>query len=234
VFGATALNPCLERISYTLFTAIQGSLALSDCRVQGGYFVDIYTTTLPAAQGVEFRMNSSQLDAWLEVYDSQGNLVAGNDDDVGTNATVRVFAAAGSYFLAATSAGSGEVGAYQLSSATFTDNANCREYWLVPGVVVTGTLAASDCDFGAAATDEYLVVLQAGQSITVRMESSQMDPLLEIYNLSNARVASDDDSGGGTTALLTYTAPATSLYFLDVTAFAAGETGAYTLTVTRN
>ena len=232
-FNATAQDPCSVRTAYTLFTTVQGSLAASDCLLEGDYFVDLYSVNLPTAQMVEFRMNSSQVDAWLELYDGQGNLVAGNDDDVGTNAAVRVFAPSGNYFVAASSAFSDEVGTYQLSSATFSGNANCLEYWLIPGLSINGTIAASDCDLGTF-TDEYLVVLRGGQSITIRMESTEMDPVVELYNVQGTLVASDDDSGGGTTALLTYTATQTNLFVLDATTFTAGATGTYTLTVTRN
>lgn len=239
VFTATVQNPCSLRTPYTVFTTIQGSLAASDCRLTAGtevYFADLYSLQLATAQMLELRMSSSQVDAWLEVYDADLNLLAGNDDDFSgtdTNAGVRMFIPSGSYIFAATTAFGHEVGSYTISSATFAGNTECGEFWLIPGVVVTGSITETDCDFGSF-TDEYAMILQAGQRITVRMESPDMDPVLELYSLEGGLVASDDDSGGGTVAQFTYTATEQAIFFLDATNFDAADTGSYTLTVSRN
>jgi len=234
-FSATAqVDPCTTLTTYTLFATIQASLATSDCRLDGGYLADIYGLTLPTAQRLELRMTSGAVDSWLELYDSQGNFVAGNDDvaSADVNAVVRAYVPAGNYLFAATTAFANEVGAYQISSVTFADNVSCGDYWLAPGVTVPGTLSASDCGSAAGFSDQYLLVLDAGQTITVRMESAQVDPVVQLYDVDGL-VASNDNGGGGTAALLTYTATDLSLFLLNAGTAAAGQTGAYTLTVTR-
>lgn len=233
-FTATGVDPCEVAVAYTLFSTIQASLAASDCRVEGDFFTDLYTVTLPSAQMVEFRMSSTEVDAWLELYDGLGNFVAGNDDDVDTDAVLRVFAPTGNYLVAASSAFSEEVGPYQLSSATFNGNQDCQEYWVVPSLEIQGSIETTDCADALKYGDFYLLVLRAGQTLTLRMSSAGIDPLMELYNSDLDVVASDDDSGGGTTALITYTVPQTDIYLLNATTFGNEETGPYTLLVTRN
>lgn len=236
----TGGDPCARTTAYTLGSTVNGSLATTDCRVSSGEYLDIYTTTLPAAQAVAFTMSSAAVDPWLELYDGSGNIAAFNDDGTGsgTAAQIKVFAPAGNYFLAASSYEPSQVGAYTLSSAGFAGNVNCLEYWVVPGVVISGTVASSDCNFEGYLTDEYLVILRPGQTLTVRMESAALDAYLQMYNSNGSVVAEDDDSAGGTNARMVYTYPssatAAAYFFIDASTVGTGETGAYTLTITRN
>jgi hypothetical protein len=231
-----ATDPCATAAVYTLFAAVAGTLSTSDCDL-GGWWGDIYVTSLPSAQGVVFRMNSTELDAWLEMYDAAGDLIAINDDDdaaATTNSAVRVFAPAGSYFLAATSYGRGETGAYQLTSEALTVHTGCLETWIVPGLAISQSISAGDCDYSGYLTDPYTVVLRQGEVLTVRLESTAFDAYLELYDLDGNLLAEDDDGAGGTNSLLTFTAPAYDGYIIAASTFDAGETGAYTLTVTRS
>jgi len=240
-FTATAsgANPCTTAANYTLGTTVNGSLATTDCHLSSGEYMDLYAVNFPSAQAVAFNMSSTAVDTWLEMYDASGNPLAFNDDGdgTGTNAQIKVFAPSGNYFVAGTSFDPNELGAYTLSSAAVTGNVNCNEYWVVPGVIINGTVATTDCDFGGYFTDEYLVVLRPGQTLTVRLESTAFDAYLQMYNAAGTLVAENDDGAGGTNSQIVYTYPASSAgaayFFIDASTFDTGETGAYALTVTR-
>ena len=232
--GTAAANPCATAAAYTLFSTVSGTLAQTDCNA-GGHFVDLYQTALSQQTGATYRMTSQAVDAWLEIYDGSGNIVAANDDDDAasptTDSAIRLFAPAGSYFLAATSYAPGETGSYQLSSSALAENAGCLDAWVVRGVTVAGTLASGDCVYGGYLADDYLVVLRAGQTLQVRLASTSFDAYLELYSATGDLLAEDDDSAGGTDALLTYTATEHSVFILAATTFDQGESGAYTMAV---
>ncbi|HST57757.1 MAG TPA: pre-peptidase C-terminal domain-containing protein [Longimicrobium sp.] len=237
-FNATAspaTNPCATAAVYTLFSNVAGSLTTADCRLQSGEYIDIYGTTLSTAQAVSFTMQSTTFDTWLELADGNGNIVAVNDDiaQTNSNSSISVFAPAGTYFIGASSFDAGVTGAYQLSSAGITGNNNCGQFWVVPGVVINGQVQATDCSFGGHYTDEYLVVLDAGETLTVQMRSTTMNSYLELYDLDGALVAQNDDGAGGQDAVITYTATELSIFFLDASTAQPGVTGSYALTVTR-
>lgn len=239
-FNATGTvgDPCTTSVTYTLGSTVNGSLSTTDCRLSTGEYLDFYDTTLPSAQAVSFNMNSTQVNSWLELYDAAGNLVGFNDNGSAStnNAALRVFAPSGSYFLAASSLAAGETGAYELASGGITGNNNCAMYWVVPGVTIAGTVATTDCNSDGYLSDTYLVILRPGQTLTVRMQSTAVDSYLGLYDINGNLVKSDDDGAGGNNALLThtYTGTGTTLFFIDAGTYDRGETGAYTLTVTRS
>jgi hypothetical protein len=236
--ATAAADPCSTAVTYTPGATVSGSLSSTDCRLSTGEYVDVYATRLPTAQAIAFNMSSSAVDSWLALYDANGNIAALNDDATENvaNSSVRVFAPSGDYLLAASSYSAGETGAYTLSSAALTGNVNCDEYWVVPGVAIAGSLTTSDCNFSGFYADEYLVVMRPGQTLTVRMESTAVDAFLELYSLTGALVASNDNGAGGKNALLSYTynGSGVTVIFIDATTLGAGETGTYTLTVARN
>lgn len=237
-FTATATDPCDSSVTFTLGSTASASLSAADCRLGSGEYIDFYAVNLPTAQAVSFNLSSTAFDTWLEMYDVGGNVVAVNDDASAStaNSAVRVFAPSGSYFLAATSFNAGATGAYQLTSSGLAGNVNCDEYWVVPGVSITGTLTATDCDFGGYLADDYSVVLRPGQTLTVRLESAAFDAYLALYDAADALVVANDDGAGGTNSLLTYTHTGTgpAVFLIDASTFDPGESGAYTLIVTRS
>lgn len=89
--------------------------------------------------------------------------------------------------------------------------------------------------------DTFVIQLQAGDTITVTVDSLRIDPFIAVDQASNntaLELAFDDDSGGGffgVNARLSYTAPATGEYLLitgDVVGF--GDVGGYVLNVAIN
>ncbi|HEX2081779.1 MAG TPA: Ig-like domain-containing protein [Longimicrobium sp.] len=234
-FTAIPPDPCQTFTPYTPLTTLAGTLTSADCRASAGYYVDFYRTTLASAQAITLRMSSSQVNSWLEFYDAEGDILAVSDDvsDTSTDAAINVFAPSGNYFLAATTFDPNELGAYTLSSAAFTGAVDCGEYWVVPGITLNGTVASTDCEADGYYSDLYFLILKPGQQLTVRMESTAFDALLELYDaVSGQLVAENDDGGGGNTAQIVYTASGLSIFAINATTFDTGSTGGYTLTIT--
>lgn len=235
-FTATALDPCDVAPAYTLFTTLQAGLSVQDCRLPNGEFEDFYTVSLAEARAVTFTLSSATFDTWLELFDASGNYVALNDDDDATettNSAIRVFAPAGTYFLGASSYDPAVTGSYTLGSSVLAGNVACQFPWVVPGVQLNGQITTTDCTEAGYYSDIYMVVLYAGEQLQVSMQSSAVDAYLILFG-ANGIVAEDDDSGGGSNALMTFTATETGVYAIDAGTLSPGETGAYTLAVTRS
>jgi hypothetical protein len=105
--------------------------------------------------------------------------------------------------------------------------------FVLRGITTTQSLQASDCALNGVFGDEYVIVLAAGQSVTVTMSSGAIDSYLEIHpGSSNAILASNDDANATTkNASVTFTPPTTDFYVITARTQAAGQTGAYTLTI---
>lgn len=102
---------------------------------------------------------------------------------------------------------------------------------LEPGVPVVGLLTEEDptLDDGTY-VHFYLLKGREGERVRLRLTSPDVDPFLVLLRGLGQFIASDDDSGGGTDALLETTLPEDGTYVVCVNTIWAGETGRYTLT----
>jgi adhesin/invasin len=115
VFTATSMAPCGSR-TYTLLSTITDVLRAGRCRI-GSRNAEVYTFTVATAQCLEFRMSSSQFDAYLYLLNNVGVILSQNDDSGGgLNSLIRMQLAPGSYALAAAGFSEG-TGSFVLSSA---------------------------------------------------------------------------------------------------------------------
>lgn len=102
----------------------------------------------------------------------------------------------------------------------------------------TGTeavLAMNSTGSGSIATardmDWFRIEVQAGKSYTVTVDAaagSSLDAYLRLYDAAGRLVASDDDSGAGQNARLTFTANQTTALYLSAGGYGS-STGAYTV-----
>lgn len=173
-------------------------------------------------------------DPFLTLYDSQGNSVVTDDDGgAGFNSYLSfVSPTGGPYFIGVSSFGSGSSGGYALR-AVDTD---------VPGHVNTDEFLdqAADERLGrieiGGDLDNYAVELEGGVRYTIEVsgagEMPLADPFLSIVNTENQSVASDDDSGPGMDARLSFTPEATGAFFLQASGL-GGSTGWYTIRIMR-
>lgn len=115
----------------------------------------------------------------------------------------------------------------------------CDAVPLAPDASVNGSLEATDCLASEilGGTDEsfvdiYAVTLTVAGQLTVTLNSDDLDAfgiVLEATGL--ARIADDDDSGGGLNARLVLTLEAGDYLVLANTATSVAETGSYVLTL---
>ncbi|WP_017719804.1 trypsin-like peptidase domain-containing protein [Kamptonema formosum] len=77
--------------------------------------------------------------------------------------------------------------------------------------------------------DIYTFEGRAGQRVTLEMTSQEIDPFLILLNPRGRDVAQDNDGGGGNSARIVATLPATGKYTVIANSSQAGESGAYSL-----
>lgn len=105
---------------------------------------------------------------------------------------------------------------------------------LVPAVAIAqvATFAVPGATEGVLpAQAEYAVPLQAGRAYRFQLSSNAFDPMLELFGPDGAKLAEDDDAGGGLSAQIVHLARTTGTHRLRVLANQAGASGGgrYTL-----
>lgn len=232
-FTVTATDPCAVSAPHTIGSTTNGALTTSDCRLTDGSYVDFYTTSVATAAAYLFNQASTAFDTFLTLLSSAGFVIAVNDDSGSTtNSTIKVLLPAASYTLAATSFAPSATGSYTLSSAaTSAAITGCEEVFVARGISTTQDLQTTDCANGGFYSDDVLIFLRAGQTVTIDMSSTAMDASLKLYGASGLVASNDDRDSTTTDARIVYTVTADALYLIVPTSFAAGSTGAYTLII---
>lgn len=76
----------------------------------------------------------------------------------------------------------------------------------------------------------YSLALEAGQSVTITLDSDDFDAYLQVQDESGVVLIQDDDSGGNLNSALLFAAPATGTYTVVVSAFGGQDaSGSYVL-----
>ncbi len=116
----------------------------------------------------------------------------------------------------------------------------CFSTPIAVGQTLNGNLQSGDCLFtDNSYYDAYTFSGTAGQQIAISMNSSQFNAYLLLYQGNypgGAFLVGDDNGGGGTNARIPagsgfFTVPATGTYTILANSFAAGQTGAYSLSL---
>jgi hypothetical protein len=95
---------------------VDGTLDANDCLRTGGAFQESWELVLANDTTARIDLESTAFDAFLVLKDSQGNVVASDDDGgSGLNARIERVLAAGTYEIVASSFGPDQTGAYQLT-----------------------------------------------------------------------------------------------------------------------
>jgi hypothetical protein len=237
-FTANAGDPCLVTPAYSIGSSGHAKLSLADCQVSDGSFVDFYRVTIPALAMYQFNQNSSTIDSYLLLLTTDYHVIATNDnvDNASRNSMVRAILPPGDFLVGANSLNAVEVGAYDLTSVSLGQQqvSNCEDMFAVPGITTDQNLQATDCNRDGFYSDNFIIFLRGGQTITITMASASIDPYLELYWLQGdgTLVASNDDVDATTkNSSITYTATRLGYYFVKARTTTSGTTGAYTLTI---
>ncbi len=221
---------------------INGELAQGDQTLQSGEFVDVHPLQLTAGQSVHLEARSSAFDTYLIVREPGGEQ-HDNDDGPGggTNAALNfVASAAGDYRVSVTSYRPGEVGAYELVVSEGTAGAaaptppttpNAPPPAVATGDAVNGTLAQGDTTLRSGEfADAFTRSFTAGQSVQIRLNSTEFDPYLIVRTPSGRQLDNDDLTPSTRNAGVDIPSAEAGEYRLTATSYEPGETGAYQMT----
>lgn len=110
---------------------------------------------------------------------------------------------------------------------------NCDVTQISVGGTANGSLATSDCRLASdnSFIDYYALRVTSATSLRVTHSSDDFDAYLLVFNADGSLLGQDDDGGGDLNAALQLNIQP-GLYAIGANSFEAGETGAYTLSVT--
>ncbi|MDX2272819.1 MAG: hypothetical protein NW237_12870 [Cyanobacteriota bacterium] len=209
----------------------RGSQTLTGSLVVGDPFNpadETYGDTIPiqasAGQILMVGMESSDVDPYLEVLNSQGEIIAFNDD---AGPDVHAFLAvqlpeAGTYTIRATTFDPQATGDYQLSYSLGDVEWETQ---------LTGSLTEGDAQHPDDQTwmDEYPISGKARQTLLVKLASAEFDAFVQVVNAQGDVIGQDDDQGGGSDALLAIYLEQSGDYTIRVNAYEDPALGSYTL-----
>ena len=225
-----------------------GTLATTDCSLDDGSFIDVFTFNGTAGQQVAVAM-SSAFDNFLFLVGPDGDELARNDNGAGgTNARIPAggggvlarLPQTGTYRVVANSLAASATGSYTIFLELGASS--CPATAITPGTPVNGDLATTDCRLPADGSfiDTYTFNGTAGQNVSITMTSSAFDTYLFLLAPGGSELAFDDNHGGGANAHIpssdkpTFTGvlPVSGTYTIYANSSVIGLTGPYTLTLT--
>ena len=157
-----------------------GTLGQGDCD-RFGTWTDRWSLDLSAETSVRIDLSSGAFDAYLELLNSNGVVIAENDDAGSLDSRIIETLPAGSYVIVARSLGPGESGPYTLS---VTIGPDCRPVGTVEiGDRVSGEVTSTDCLFEWGGwMDSWLFNLTRPTGVRIEVESDDFDEALVVMD----------------------------------------------------
>jgi len=214
----------VERI--TAGQHVAGRLEPGDRPHTGGGYEDLFEFDGQPGQDVMIELRSSDFDAYLELRDEAGALIAENDDGgAGTDALITAhLPRAGRYRIVARAFGERQaVGVYDLALSNAGEVARpgrivaIREGQLVLGRLESGDSLVGDSTFA----DVFTFRAPRDGEVTIDLTSGEFDAYLIVKDEQGGTLATDDDGGDGTNARITLRVEAGHTY--RITANSYGE-----------
>lgn len=186
---------------------------------------DAWTLTIDSSAVIGVSMEAVRdMDTYLELYDSNDNLINSDDDSgEGFNSyLIAVIPEAGTYTVVARGYG-GDTGEYFLS---VEDMSSAQQGPISLGETVSGTLVED------MPLHMWTFSGQQGDLVSISMNGfSNLDTYLELLGPNGERVDYDDDSGAGYNSLLMYRLEVSGTHTIIARGF-SGDVGQYELTFT--
>ena len=240
---------------------VRGELSSSDPMLDDDTHYDIWRFRGQAGHVYGVTLRSDDFDAYLAVGSTAGgeceDCESDDDEGGGTDSRVEFRADAdGTYEIRANSLMGGETGAYtveledlgegeeaeEAEETGYVDEEDAEEIEVSvtpirAGPAVQGELTEDD----AQADDDsyydlYVYRGRAGEAVTISLSSEDFDTYLVVGRLLDGEIEemeSNDDGPAGTDSFLRITLPEDGEYVIRANSLTGGETGAYTLRVTR-
>ncbi len=217
---------------------VVGRLEAGDRVRAGGGYQDFWEFDARGDEDVVVELRSSAFDAYLELYGPDGTILAQDDDGLGdgTNSLITArLSRPGRYRLVARSyADSGSAGLYELA--------------LLPAGPIAGPGAVSEIRAGATAVgrlepgdstvgdstyaDVFLFRPRTSGAVIIDLTSADFDAYLILQDATGHVLMTDDDSGTGSNARITYTVTAGRTYRILANSYGGSrDTGTYRLSV---
>jgi hypothetical protein len=226
---------------------VQGELSSADPTLDDNTHYDIWRFRGQAGHVYGVTLRSDAFDAYLAVGPSAGGgcQECESDDDEGGGTDSRVEFRAGfnaTYEIRANSLMAGETGAYtveleDLGEGQQQAQSDAAVTPIRSGAAMEGELTEDDAQ---ADDDSYydLYVYQgrAGETVSFSLSSDDFDTYLVVGRIVDGAfesLESNDDGEDGTNSLIRITLPEDGDYVIRANSLIGGETGAYTLQVTR-
>ena len=230
---------------------MRGALSAADYMSATDTYLDIWELQGKAGESITIDLKSTDFDAVLYVV-GEGLAETLDDDDGGGRCDARVeirFLEDGVYRVVATTGAARTTGVYTIRASANppappeitcggTDPAAFAALpvtgRLTIGGSVGGALSSGDQTLeGGKYAEAWELSGEAGQTVTIRLESDAYDAYLVVVGPGLTSPLTDDDSAGELNSELTVTFPASGVYRVIATSAGSGSTGAYRLTVTQ-
>jgi len=193
-----ATDPCQATSPISMGQSMAGLLGSADCLQPDGAYGDRWSLSVSGQTDVRIDLKSNAFDAFLELRDDAGNVIAQNDDAGGSlDSRIIQTLQTGSYIILARSLAPGQTGGYQLSVSEAPD---CSPVGVLQlGQTVTGELAADDClfEFGGN-MDNWSLSLASTQRLRIDLKSSDFDEVVLVRDQDGNII--NGAGGGGPTA----------------------------------
>jgi hypothetical protein len=244
--GVSSLLPADDyRDTITDPTAPLGTVPVGGSRtgrIEASGDADVFAVSLTAGQNYTFNLRGTATgggtigDPVLTLLSGAGATLQTNDDyNTLDSRVVYTAPTTGTYYLSARGFGS-HAGTYTLGAlANFDDHRDT----LTDPTAPLGSLAVGGSRMGAIEAtgdaDVFAVSLTAGRNYRFEARGSATsggtlaDPELFLRNSAFTQVAHNDDNGTNFDSRITYTAPTSGTYYLDVQEFGDNAAGTYGL-----
>ncbi|MEM9273594.1 MAG: AAA-like domain-containing protein, partial [Cyanobacteria bacterium P01_F01_bin.143] len=181
--------------------------------------VDVYPIVGTAGQEIEISMESEDFDTYLILENSEKERIKEDDDGGdGSNSFMNVILPEdGNYKIIATTYETNASGEYQITvdQLKVIESPLLREETTLDKKHEIDQIPVTSGDNYSG--DSYLIQGDAGQEISISMESSKFDTYLILENSTGEIIAQDDDRGNGNNSLLRTVIPETGTYRIIAT-----------------
>jgi hypothetical protein len=235
-FTPHALAACPSPQPLDLNSGFIAILVSGACRGADGQPVDWYQFTTPSDGTAALFMTSTSVDAYLTLIDSQGTVLRRDDNSYGgTDSLIVQWLPGQTYTFGATASGGSQTGRYRIDVLYSPSDrpAGCLPLGDLATGTTQGSLAFTSCQYNDDTfADLYRVQVTSPGNLSIEMDSDSLDAYLYLLDYQGNVVDFDDDSGGGTNALLT-TAVDVGIYYVVAKPFVnqGYVMGPYVLTV---
>lgn len=232
--------PVVRPVRMTYGTLVQGNLSDADTKNDDSNYFDTYSIRLPANKSIQIDASSEAFDSFIKLIgpdaeNIMSELVEDDDSGPGLNSRIRFTTTrAGTYRINMSSVGETKTGAYTLVigdepahtplPAPIALNLSDR---------LTGQLSESapkeESDGEEVAVQRYVINATANRAYWIAVDTGAFDPTVEVgrYGKDNVfeSLASDDDGGDGTNALMRFKPETDGAYIVRVHSISSNPEG---------